>query len=78
MIVLVGLVRATFSSVLAETRGVPFLAADVACDVREVLFDMTVLCLVARWLAWAELCTPLTRVSVRLAIWADFRLLCPV
>ena len=60
LVVLVSLIRATLPSALAETRGVPLLAAHVACDVREVLFDVTVLCLVACWPAWTELRAPLT------------------
>ena len=75
MVVLVSLVCATFTSALAETRGVPLLAAYVACDVREILFDVTVLCLVARWLAWAELCAPLTCVGEGFAVRAEFRFL---
>lgn len=75
LVVFVSLVRAPFSSILTEPRGVPFLATYVACDVREVLFDVTFFGLVARWLAWAKLCAPPTCVGVRLAIWADVRLL---
>ena len=73
LVVFVGLVGAAFAPALAESSGVPLLAADVAYDVREVLFNEAFGCLVPRRLTRAKLRAPFTRVGVGLAVWSDVR-----